>query len=161
MDHLQACIQFSFAVLPQSSALFQPRKRPFDDPTFGQYDKCMQFVALDDLNRGLDPLHHAVGKGLAGVAAIDQDAFNQLQIRLRTVHGPQCAVTVRHIGRGHGKGVRQALRVHRDVALDAGDLLAGVIAFFFRRVGVLHALRVNNDEAGLRVAPQFLAGLAN
>ncbi len=29
----------------------------------------MRFIAFDDLNRGLDPLHHAVGKGLAGVAA--------------------------------------------------------------------------------------------
>jgi len=58
----------------------------------------MQLIALDDLNRGLDPLHHAVGKRLAGVAAIGQDAFNLRQIRLRAVYGPQCAVPVGDIG---------------------------------------------------------------
>jgi hypothetical protein len=47
------------------------------------------------------------------------------------------------------------------VTLDAGDLLARVVALFFCRVSVLHALRVNNDEAGRGVAPQFGAGLAN
>ena len=106
--------------------------------------------------------HHAVGKGLAGVATIDQYAFNQLQIRLRMVDGPQCAVPVRHIRRGHGEGVRQALRVHRDVTLDAGDNCSTTsIALFFRRVGVLHTLRVNDQEAGRGVAPRFGAGLAN
>jgi hypothetical protein len=45
--------------------------------------------------------------------------------------------------------------------LDAGNLFADIISFLFRRVGVLHALRVNNDEAGCGFAPQFLAGLAN
>ena len=83
----------------------------------------MQLIALDDLNRGLDPLHHAVGKGLASVATINQYAFNQRQIRLRAVNGPQCAVPVGHIGRGRGDGVGQALYVDRDVTLDAGDLL--------------------------------------
>jgi MFS family permease len=40
----------------------------FGYPTFRQRDKRMQFIALDDLHRCLQPLHHAVGKGLAGVA---------------------------------------------------------------------------------------------
>ena len=121
----------------------------------------MQFIALDDLNRGLDPLHHAVGKRLARVAAIDQQAFHQLQIRLAAVDGGQSAVAVRHLGRGYGDGVGQSLRVHGDMTLDAGDLLARVVALLFGAVGVLHALRVNDQEAGRGVAPQFLAGLAN
>jgi hypothetical protein len=45
--------------------------------------------------------------------------------------------------------------------LDAGDLFAGIVAFLLSRVGVLDALRVNNDEAGRGLAPQFFAGLAN
>jgi hypothetical protein len=45
--------------------------------------------------------------------------------------------------------------------LDAADLLARIVALFFGRVGVLYALRINNDEARLRVAPKFDAGLAN
>ena len=161
MDHLQAGIQFSFAVLPKPSALFQPAEGPFDNPTFGQHDKGMQFIALDDLHGGLDPLHYAVGKGLACVAAIDQHALYRLQIWLAPVDGSQCAVAVRYIGRGHGDGVGQALRVYRDMALDAGNFFARVVALLFGAVGVLHALRINNDEAGRGVAPQFGAGLAN
>ena len=52
-------------------------------------------------------------------------------------------------------------RGHRYVPLDAGDLFARVVALLFGGVGVLHALCINNNEAGLLVAPLFLAGLAN
>lgn len=161
MDHLQAGIQFAFAVLPQSSALFQPSEGSLDNPTFRQHDKHMQFVSLDDLNRGLQPLHHAVGKGCARVAAINQHTFHRLQIRLAPVNGGQSAVAVRYIGGGHGDGVGQALRVHGNMSLDAGYLFARIVALLFSAVGVLDALRVNNNEAGCGLAPQFLAGLAN
>lgn len=121
----------------------------------------MKFIALDDLHRCLQPLHHAVGKGLARVATVDQHALHRRQIRLAPVHGGQSAVAVRYIGRGHGNGVRQALRVHRNMSLDAGYLFARIVSFLFSRVGVLDALRVNDDEAGCGLAPQFLADLAN
>ena len=161
MDHLQACIQFAFAILPEPAAFFQPREGPFYDPPFGQHGKRMQFVAFDDLNRGIEPLHHAVGKRLARVAAIGQQALHQFQIRLAPVDGGQSAVAVRHLGRGYGDGMGQSLRVNGDVTLDAGNLLACVVALLIGAVGVLHALRVNDQEAGQGVAPQFLAGLAN
>ena len=161
MNELQAGIEFAFAVLPQPSTLFQPSEAAFNDPAFGQHHKGVQFIAFDHLHRCLQPLHHAVGKGFARVAAIDQHALHRLQIRLAPVHGGQSAVAVRYIGRGHGDGVGQALRVHRDMPLDAGDLFAGVVSFLFCTVSVLDALRVNNDEAGCGLAPQFLAGLAN
>jgi hypothetical protein len=45
--------------------------------------------------------------------------------------------------------------------LDAGNLFASIVAFLFSRVGVLDASRINNNEAGCGLAPQFLAGLAN
>jgi hypothetical protein len=121
----------------------------------------MEFIALDHLYRGLQPIHHAVSKGLASVAAINQQALDPFQIRLAAVDGGQSAVAVRHVGRSHGDGVRQALRVHRNMPLDAGNLFARVVSFLFGAVGVLYALRVNNDEAGRGVAPQFLADLAN
>ena len=42
--------------------------------------------------------------------------------------------------------MRQALRIYSYVALDARDLLARVIALQARRVCVLHALRVQDQE---------------
>ena len=121
----------------------------------------MQFVALYDLNCGIDPIHHAVGKRLARVAAISEQAVHQPQIRLAPVDSGQSAVAVRHLGRGYGDGMRQSLRVNGDVTLDAGDFLACVVALLVGAVGVLYALRVNDQKAGQGVAPQFLAGLAN
>lgn len=55
MDHLSAGIQFAFAVLPYSATLFQPSEGTFDDPTFRQHAKRMEFIALDQLHRGLQP----------------------------------------------------------------------------------------------------------
>ena len=121
----------------------------------------MQFVALDDLNRGLQLLHDAVCERLARVTAVDQHALHQLQIRLAPLYGLHSAVAVRHLGRGYGDSMRHSLRVHRDMPLDAGDLFARVVALQLGAVGVLHALRINDQKAGHGVAPQFLAGLAN
>jgi hypothetical protein len=50
--------------------------------------------------------------------------------------------------------MRQSLGVDRDVALDAGDLLA-------RCIGVLHALHVNDQRAGSEAASLFGTVLAN
>ena len=52
-------------------------------------------------------------------------------------------------------------RVHGNVALDARDLLARVIALEPRRVRVLHALRVHDQQRGRGVAPPSQAGRAN
>ena len=161
MNELQAGIEFSFAVLPESAAFLQPSEGAFDDPALGQHGKGMQFIAFDHLNRGLQALLYAVGEGLPGVAAIDQHAFNALEIRPAAVDRLQGAATIRDLRRGHGDGMGQSLRVHRDVTLDAGHLLACVVSLLFSAVGVFHALRVNDQEAGYGVAPLFLAGLAN
>ena len=161
MNELQTRVQFALAVLPQSSALFQPSEASLDNPAFRQHGKRVEFIALDHLHRCLQPLHHAVGEGLARVAAVDQHALHRFQIRLAPVNGGQRAAAVRHIGRGDGDGVGQALRVHRNMSLDAGYLFASVVSFLFSTVGILDALRINNDEAGCGLAPQFLAGLAN
>ena len=121
----------------------------------------MQFIALDNLNRGLDALHHAVGKRLAGVAAVNQHTFHTLQIYFAPVDGCQRAVAVRYIGRGHGDSVGQPLGVHCDMPLDAANLLARIVALLFGAIGVFYALRVNDQEAGCGVAPLFDADLAN
>jgi hypothetical protein len=47
------------------------------------------------------------------------------------------------------------------MSLDAGNLFACIVSFLFCTVGIVDALRVNNNEAGCGLAPQFLAGLAN
>ena len=161
MDELQAGIELPFAVLPQPAALFQPRERAFDDPAFGEHDEGVQLIAFDDLYGGLQPLHDAVGEGLAAVATVHQHAFHAYEIRLAAIDGRESAVPVGHLRRGHGHGMRQSLRVHCNVRLNARHLLARIISLLLGAVGVLRALRVHDQEAGRGVAPLFLAGLAN
>ena len=161
MDHLQAGVERSFAVFPESSAFFQPCEGPLDDPSLGHDGEGMQFVALGDLHGGAEFVLDRLGKRLAGVAAIDQHAADLLEVVRAAVERCQSTLAVGHIGCRYGYGVRQALRIHRDVALDAGDLLARVIALLAGGIGVLHALRVHDQEAGRGAASLSGALLAN
>jgi hypothetical protein len=55
----------------------------------------------------------------------------------------------------------QPLAVYSDMAFDARYFLAAVVPFFRRRIGVFHALRINNDETGFLVATIAAPDLAN
>jgi len=161
VDELQAGVKFSFAVLPQPPTFLQPSERSFHHPSLGQDDKRVQFIALDHLHRRVQPLFDAVCKRLSGVPPVDQHAFHGPQIGRATIHRGQCAIAVGNIGRGDRDGVRQSLRIDSDVPLDARNFFARVVALLLRAVGVLHALRVNDQEAGHAVASLFHTGRAN
>ena len=161
MDHLQAGVEGSFAVFPEPSAFFQPCEGPLDDPSLGHDGEGVQFIAFGDLHGCAELFLHRLGKGLAGVAAIDEHAGDLLEVVGAAVEGGQGTFAVGHLGRRDGHRVRQTLRVDCDVALDAGDLLARVIALLPSRVGVLHALRVHDQEAGRGAAPLSGALLSN
>ncbi len=161
MDHLEARIDLSFAVFPESSAFFQPSEGAFDDPSLGHDLEGVQFISLCDLYGGLELVLHRVGERLAAVAAIHEHAGDFFEGFCTTVEGGQSAVAVGHVGGRDSDRMRQALRIDRDVALDAGDLLAWIIALLAGRIGVLHALRVHDQEAGQGFAPLFDAGRAN
>jgi hypothetical protein len=49
MDELQAGVEQSFAVFPQSSVFRQPSKGSFNDPTLGHDREGVQFVASGNL----------------------------------------------------------------------------------------------------------------
>ncbi len=161
MDHLQAGVQLPFAVLPESSALFEPRKGPFDDPSFGHDGEGVEIASFGDLHCCAELLLHGFGKWFARVSAVRQHAADVLQIVGAAVDCGQGPVAVGHVGRRDGDGMGQSLRVDRDMALDAGDLLARVVALLAGCIGILHALRINDQEAGRAAAPLSGAVLAN
>ena len=51
---LEAGIQFSFAVLPETPGFFKPSKGPFYDPALGYHGKGMTFRAFDHPYVGSD-----------------------------------------------------------------------------------------------------------
>ena len=121
----------------------------------------MKFAACGDLHGCAELLLHGFGKWFAGVAAVHQHAADVLQVVGAAVERGQCAVAIGDVGRRHGDGMRQTLRVDRDMALDAGDFLARVVALLSGCIGVLYALRINDQEAGRGAPPLFGAVLAN
>ena len=78
MDHLQAGVALSFAVLPESSALVEPGEGAFDDPPFGHDGEGVQLAAFGNLHRGPKLLLDCVAERLTRVAAIGQYAGDLL-----------------------------------------------------------------------------------
>ena len=153
MNELQAGIELALAVLPESSAFLQPGERTFDHPSLRDDGKRVQIIAFGDLHSGTDGTLDRFGKRLTDIAAIGQDTLHPVQICVASIHRLQSALAIGNVRRGHRNGVRQPLRAHRNMPLDPRDLLAGVIAFLSRRVRVLHALRVHDQERRAGVAP--------
>jgi len=55
----------------------------------------------------------------------------------------------------------QTLRIDGDMAFDARDFLACIVALQLRTIGVFDALCINDQEAGHGVASLFGTGRAN
>ena len=102
-----------------------------------------------------------MGKWLTDIPAIGQDALNSLQISSAAAQSKQCALAVGHFGCCNGNGVGQTLGVDRNVALDSRYLLASVVAFLARAIGILDALRVDDQKARRGFAPLSCTSLAN
>jgi hypothetical protein len=55
----------------------------------------------------------------------------------------------------------QAVGIDPDMAFDAGDQLAAIKPFLFRRVGIFDTLRVNDQKSCVGIPTKALSGLAN
>ena len=102
-----------------------------------------------------------MGKWPTDISAIGQDALNSLQISSAAAESKQCTLAVGHFGCCNGNSVGQALRIDGNVALDPRYFLAGIVAFLSRTIGILDALRVDDQEARRGLAPLSCTSLAN
>ena len=157
MDELQAGVKFAFAILPQPPVLLQPGKAALDHPALWNDGKCVQRVALGDLHRGLEQVRDRLCKRPAHVAAIGQHTPVPNESGLAPLHGLQGTLAIGHLGRRHSDRMGQAPAIHGNVTLDPRDLLACIVALAFGAIGVLHALRVHDQERRAGVAPLFHA----
>lgn len=78
MDELQAGVEFSLAVFPQSSAFLDPGEGSFNHPALRHDDKGMQLTAFGDLHLRTKQFVDGLGKGLTDIPTIGQDALNSL-----------------------------------------------------------------------------------
>ena len=149
--------------LASLSAAAKPGEGAFDDPALGQDDEAAGVTqSLDDLevdarqntfHRALEfrPLVASVG------VELDQEREGAEQAR----HQQRAAVAVLNVGGMHDRVHQEALRIDKDVALLALDLLARIVAGridaqapFFR---ALDALAVNDGGGRARLARGGLA----
>jgi len=57
--------------------------------------------------------------------------------------------------------MRQAVGIHADMTLDTANQFAAVKPFVFRRVRILHTLRVHDEETSFFAPPKALSHRAN
>ena len=113
------------------------------------------------LNLGTEQFLDGLGKWLTDIPTIGQEALNGLQISRAATEGQQGSFTVCYLGCRDSNRMRQALGIDRNVALDSRYFLAGVVAFLARAIGILDALRVDDQKARRGFAPLFCTSLAN
>ena len=99
--HLKRVLQFALAVFPKSATFIDPSKGTLNDPAFRKDSKCVEFIALHNLNICARKSVDGVGKIFSGVTSIHQNLLEHRQmIRYITiiVNHVDCSVPVGHIG---------------------------------------------------------------
>lgn len=121
VNELQAGIEFTLAVFPQPPILLQPGKAALNNPAFGHDLEGMQLTPLGNLHcDGLSQnFSHLFSKRFSGVAAVAQQTLHVFQVRFAARQRLQCAFAVGYLRCCHCDGMRQALRIDRDMAFDA------------------------------------------
>jgi len=121
----------------------------------------MKLAAFGDLDGSAKNIFDACSERLAGVTAIDPHIDNMDQIAFIESKAFQGSCAIRDVGGRDVDHMRQTVCVHADMPLDTGHKLAAVKALLFGCICILHALRVNDEEAGLRAPTKALSDLAN
>ena len=111
----------------------------------------MQPVSPGNLHRHVFALNvlYARCKGLVHVATVTQQTLLSAHTALAKLERGRRTLTRHHHGCTHCQRMRQALAIHRDMRLDARDLLACLMACVAGSTRVLYALCANARGSSL------------
>ena len=121
----------------------------------------MKFAAFDDFNGSAKDVFDACGEGFACITTIDKNIDNVDQIAFVQSKTFQGSHPVRDVGRGNVNHMRQPICINAYMPFDARHQLAAIKAFLFRRIGILYALRVNDQKSCVDIPTKALSDLAN
>ena len=117
----------SLEIACQAAIAADPCQGAFDDPTLGQDDEFVQFVALDDLD------HPMAGAGSGScdawplIAGIGEDPLDEREEAARApIENQPRPVAVLNVGGMDDDVQQKAERIDKDVALAPDDLLARI-----------------------------------
>jgi hypothetical protein len=127
-------LRVALEVACETAVSADPCERAFDDPTLGQDDELVQFVALDDFD---DPAAGA-GRGVCDawplIAGIGEDALDKGKEAARaSIENQPRAVAILHVGGMNDDVQEKTERIDEDVPLAARDLLACIITLRVER----------------------------
>jgi hypothetical protein len=118
----------------QAAIAADPSQGPLNDPTFGQDDEFVQFVALDDFD---DPAS-CVGSGFRDtrslITRIGEDALDEGKAATGAlVEDQPRAIAILDVGGMNDDVQEEAERVDENMPFAARDLLARIIALRVKR----------------------------
>ena len=161
MHKLQAGIEPSLTVFPQPPVLLQPRKAALNHPALGYHRKLgAARCAWPSAPSPLRPTLHAhpVQKALPCARCRTKRSALRPDFPCSACSAPLRSVTSAVVA---ATAWEKPCRIDCNVALDPRDFLARVTALEARRVCVLDASRVNDQERRAGVSPQLSWGRAN
>ena len=116
-------------VLGEAAAAADPGEGALDNPTFGENDESMQFVALDDLDDPAPARSDGMSQLRPLIVGIGEDPFDEGEEAARApIEDQPSAIAILHIGRVDDDVQQEAERVDENMPLATLDLLARVIA---------------------------------
>lgn len=119
----------TLVVAGEAAVAADPRESALDDPAFGQSDKGMRGDTPDDLDDPAALLGDSGGELGAAVSSIGIDTLDAREGTAQfAIEEKARARVVVDVGRMDDDTQQQAERVDNDMALAAGEFLAGVIA---------------------------------
>ena len=124
----------AFEVACEAAIADDPRQRAFDDPTLGQHDELVQFVALDDFDNPMTGSGGSSRHARSLIAGIGEDALDEGKEAARAlIENQPRPVAILHVGGMNDDVQEKAERVDEDVPLAARDLLACIKALRVER----------------------------
>jgi len=132
MNHRQVNPSFAgdgqgLVIFAQATTFAQPRKRPLDNPTFGQDLKAVKFTATGNLDLDPEQATDPIEQGWTVVTAVEQQQHPSGKER-QAFQDQTSALFVRPIGRMNHDRQQPTLGIHRDVSFSTFHLLAAVEA---------------------------------
>lgn len=134
---MQESERLSIVILPvlgEPATSVEPRDRSFDDPSSGQHDEGVEFIALDDLDDPAAAFGSDLCRARSLITGVCKDAQNERKQGSRAlVEHVSCAITILDIGGMNGGAQQEAERIYEKMALLAFDLLSRVVAMRIMR----------------------------
>ena len=121
-------------VARQAAVAADPRECSFDDPSFGQHDELVQFVALDDFDHPMTRAGSGLRHAWSLISGIGEDALDKGKKAARAlIENQPRPVAILYVRRMNDDIQEKAERIDEDVPLAARDLLARIEALRVER----------------------------